>query len=84
MVGRWLQVIVMAELACFTLALALPYDPQMQLMVSIVVESAVVLVLLTCLPLLSVFKNVIYIVARVVDISLLSYLYVYDPCTEME
>ena len=79
-----LQVIVMAELACFTLALAMPYDPQTQLMVSIVVESAVVSVLLTCLPLLSVFKNVIYIAARVVDIALLSYLYLYDSCTEME
>ena len=73
----------MLELACFTLALAIPYDPQAQILSSIVAESVVLVVLLTCLPLLSMFKNVIYILARVIDIGLLSYLYHYDACQEM-
>ena len=47
-------------------------------------EGTVLVVLLACLPLLSVFKNVIHILARVIDLTLLAYLFAYDPCHTME
>ena len=74
----------MMELAIFTIALSLPYSPQLQLILTMSAEGSVLVILLVCLPNLSIFRNVIHIAARSVDLVMLAYLFAYDPCTEME
>ena len=73
----------MVELALFTLALTFPNDPQFQILLTMTAECAVLLIVLVCLPNLSMFKNIIHIVARAIDIGLLSYLFRYEQCDEM-